>query len=353
MNIKKPNINYAIYLPKKVLTNEDLESRKIILPSGKLLTAESIKEKIGVETRHIAANTETVADMAYTAAKTALKENKDVDFIIASTSHPTDFHLAGELKKRLNLKKQAKILDIHAACSGVARIFAFIHEHSEELQGKKILIVAAEKFSHSLVDLRRKDALGLDRSLGQTIFGDGAAAIYFTFGKDLATRFALSKSISDPGGKVDLISMAMGDNIFIEPCIVNSVARSAKHKDFPTGYFTQDGPSVYKNINSAIPAIIREVVKNAGFKTKDVNLVILHPGSKRMVDSLQEALSPDFKVYSDYIDGNISSVSLLLSFINAIKKDLIGKGSRVVLSGFGAGSPHLYSSTVIVEFLDK
>jgi 3-oxoacyl-[acyl-carrier-protein] synthase-3 len=346
----KPNIKFAVYLPKKVLTNEDLEKRKIVLPSGRSLTAEGVREKIGVEQRHIAGN-ETVADMGQKAAKEALGDVKDVDFIIASTSHPTNYNLAGELKKRLNLKKEAKTLDIHAACSGVARIFASIYENGEELKGKKILIVAAEKFSHSLVDLLQKDAFELDRSLGQTIFGDGASAIYFTFGKDLITHFALNKSISDPGGRINLISMAMGDNNFVEPCIVNPVARSANHKDFPQGYFTQDGPNVYKNINGAIPLIIREAVKKTGFSAKDVDLIILHPGSKRMVDSLREALSPDFKVYSDYADGNISSVSLLLSFINAIKKSLIGKGSIIVLSGFGAGSPHLYSSTVVIELL--
>ena len=55
----KPNISYSIYLPEKVLTNEELENRKIALASGRFLTANGIKEKIGVEKRHIAEN-ETV-----------------------------------------------------------------------------------------------------------------------------------------------------------------------------------------------------------------------------------------------------------------------------------------------------
>lgn len=347
MNFKNPNIGTGIYLPERVLDNNELERRQIKLPSGRILSANQIFDKIGVERRHIAGDKENVADMGYMAAKTALQGTSLVDLILVSSSHPTPYHVGNEIAKRLGIKCQA--LDIHAACSGSALLFAYLLEKQKELYGKKVLLVATEKFSNSVVDLLNSEAMKLDSSLGQTIFGDGAAAVSFTAGLDLVVHYVINRPLPDLSGKTDLILMAMGENKFVEPCIVKPVASSPKVKDFPDGYFSQNGPRVFEAVQSMIPGLIQESVDRAGFKPKDIDLVVVHSGSKRVVDALRERLSPDFEVYSDYADGNMSSVSLLYSFIKAIKERKIGRGSKVVLSGFGAGSPDLYSSTVVAE----
>lgn len=344
----KSDLGMGVYLPEKVLDNDELERRQIILPSGRILSAKQILDKIGVERRHIAIDTETVADMGYMAAKAALKGQDQIDMIIASSSYPTSFHVAGEIKKRLNLNS-AEILDIHAACSGSALLFACLLEKQKELKGKKVLLIATEKFSDSIIDLRHPEAMKLDSSLGQTIFGDGAVAINFTAGRDIIVHYALNKTLPSLNEQKDLILMAMGENKFVEPCVIYLVASSPQLKDFPKGYFSQNGPKVFENVQSAIPGLIREAVNKAGFKPADIDLVVVHSGSKRVVDALREKLTPDFEIYSDYADGNMSSVSLLYSFIKAIREKRIGSGSKVVLCGFGAGSPDLYSSTVVVE----
>ncbi len=351
-NYLKPNFGVGIYLPEQVLTNEDFEKNNITLKSGRKLIASQILEKIGIERRHIAGESETVADMGYLAARDALPKNKQtyLDLVIASSSHPTEYHVAREIAKRLNLKK-VEALDIHAACSGSALMFSHIFDNQKKLQGKTVLLIASEKFSSTVVDLTRPDALDLDSSLGQTIFGDGAAAINFVVGKDIAIHYALNKELPEASGKTDLIYMAMGDNQFIQPCFVHPVSSLQKSSDFPDGYFVQNGPKVFEVIQNTIPGIIRDVVEKAGFSSRDIDLVVVHPGSKRLVDALREKLAPDFEVYSLYEDGNISSVSLLYSFIKALQSGRIGRGSKVVLSGFGAGSPDLYSSTVVIELL--
>ncbi len=335
-------------MPEKVLDNNELERRQIRLPSGRILSAAQILDKIGVERRHIAGDKQTVVDMGYMAAKTALQGSGQVDLILASSSHPTPFHVAEEIGKKLGIA-MTKVLDIHAACSGSSLLFAYLFGKQKELQGKKVLLVAAEKFSDSIVDLRHPEAMILDSSLGQTIFGDGAAAVSFTAGQDLVVHYSLNKALSDLSGKKDLILMAMGENKFIEPCVVYPVASSPKLKDFPKGYFSQNGPRVFEDVQNTIPGLIREAVAKAGFKAPDIDLVVVHSGSKRLVDALRERLSPDFEVYSDYADGNMSSVSLLYSFIKAVQEKRIRSGSKVVLCGFGAGSPDLYSSTVVIE----
>lgn len=368
--IKNINFRIGIYLPEKILTNEDFEKRKIILQSGRQLRADQILEKIGVERRHIAGDKETVADMGFKAAEKALNSYgrgtmhhcrgtkycapTDIDLILVSSSHPTPFNVAGEISKKLgrgiiSYAPTAEIMDFHAACSGSALMLDYLFENRKRYEGKSILLVAAEKFSNTVIDLTRPDALELDSSLGQTIFGDGAAAVYFKLGKDIVIHYAINKSLSDAGSKTDLILMAMGENKFAEPCIVRPVAASPVNKNFPNGYFSQNGPRVFENVLNNIPGIIRKAVNEAGFAPGDIDLVILHSGSKRVVTSLREKLKPDFQIFSEYADGNMSSVSLLYSFIKAIEEKKIGRGSKVVLSGFGAGSPDLYSSTAVIE----
>ena len=340
----------GIYLPEKVLDNEELEARNILLPSGKNLRAERIKEKIGVERRHISGEDETVADLGYKAAKAAIGERKDIDVIFVSSSHPTPFHVAGEIKNRLGLEN-AEVLDFHAACSGSALMFVYLFENKEKYLGKNILIVAADKFSETIVDLRKPDALKLDPSLGQTIFGDGAAAVCFNYGKDLTVHAVNKKSLPDARDKKDLILMGVGDNKFVEPCIVNPVASPLLTSEYPLGYFTQNGPGVFQVIYNSVPTVIRETVEKANLKPQDIDLVIIHPGSRRVVEAITDALKPDFEVYSDYVDANMSSVSLMYSFVKAIRENKIKGGSKVVLCGFGAGSPDLYSATVVIELV--
>ena len=348
MNISRAQIGLGVYLPKKILDNDELERRKIMLPSGKILTADQILKKIGVERRHIAGPEETVADMGCKAAETALKNNKNIDLLLASTSHPVHYNLALEIRSHLHLGTP-EVYDFHTACTGSARMFAYLYDNRDKVHGKKVLLVASEKFSKSVIDLTTDGMLNLDRSLGQTIFGDGSAAVSFTEGKDIRILNAKTIQLPDPSGMTNLICMAMGENKFFEPCFVHPVAGSDCNPDYPDGYFTQNGPRVYEVVRNAVPAIIRDTVRDAGLHPKDIDLVIIHPGSKRMFDALRDSLKPDFSVYSDYADGNMSSVSLLYSFIKALKENLIGSGSTVVLSGFGAGSPHLYSSTVVIE----
>lgn len=348
-------IKTGIYLPEKVLTNEELEKRNIVMPSGKLLRADRILEKIGVERRHIARDDQTAADLSFGAVGELVKEISDNELsdtklVLASTSHPVPFHLAGSIKEKLGLH-ESRVMDFHAACSGSAMMFGYLHAGGDKYLNKRVILAAADKFSNTLVDLRRSDAMELDSSLGQTIFGDGAAAISFVYGVDLNVLSSQDKPLPDPSGGTNLIYMGVGENKFVEPCIVKPVACSPGHRDFPNGYFTQNGPRVFESVYKNVPQVIRETVGMAGLKSSDIDLVVIHPGSRRVVDALRGSLEPDFEVYSEYKDGNMSSVSMLYSFVKALRDKKIGRGSRVVLCGFGAGSPHLYSSTAVVELL--
>src|SRR5208283_1177957 len=77
------------YLPEAVLTNEELAK---LYPGW---SAELVKERTGIQTRHIAAPDETAADMAIKAAQKLFDRNvcvaDDIDFVLLCTQTPDYF----------------------------------------------------------------------------------------------------------------------------------------------------------------------------------------------------------------------------------------------------------------------
>ena len=73
------------YAPEKILTNEDLE--KMVDTSD-----EWIRTRTGIETRHIAAQSENTSDLCVKAARQAMEAAgvtaDDIDFVLVATASP-------------------------------------------------------------------------------------------------------------------------------------------------------------------------------------------------------------------------------------------------------------------------
>ena len=104
------------YLPRKILTNFDLE--KMVDTSDQW-----IRERTGIEKRHIAAEGETTCDMAEHASRRAIAAAgvamSDIDLIIVATTTPDKVFpsTACLLQKRLGIRGPAAF-DVQAVCSG-------------------------------------------------------------------------------------------------------------------------------------------------------------------------------------------------------------------------------------------
>src|SRR5262245_7154647 len=103
-------------LPERILTNHDLE--KMVDT-----TDEWIRERTGIERRHIAAPGQTTADLAEQAALQALAAAgvtpADVDFIVVGTTTPDVVfpNVGCLLQERLGIHGCAAF-SVEAACSG-------------------------------------------------------------------------------------------------------------------------------------------------------------------------------------------------------------------------------------------
>jgi 3-oxoacyl-[acyl-carrier-protein] synthase-3 len=104
------------YLPENVMTNHDLE--KIVETSDQW-----IRERTGIEQRHIAAEGETTVDLAEKASRMAIEsagiDASEIDLIVLATSTPDKIFPSSAciLQARLDIHG-CPAFDIQAVCTG-------------------------------------------------------------------------------------------------------------------------------------------------------------------------------------------------------------------------------------------
>ncbi|HEX6634447.1 MAG TPA: beta-ketoacyl-ACP synthase 3, partial [Usitatibacter sp.] len=154
------------YLPEKILTNRDLESR--VETSDEWIVA-----RTGIRERHIAADGEFTSDLALHACRNALaaagRKPDDVDLIIVATSTPDMVFPSSAclLQGKLGVTRGAAF-DLQAVCSGFVYALATADLFVRSGRHRCALVVGAEIFSR-ILDWK-------DRSTC-VLFGDGAGAV--------------------------------------------------------------------------------------------------------------------------------------------------------------------------------
>lgn len=341
------DISFGLYLPESILTNENVETWQVKNLSGELLTSEKILKRTGIERRYIANSSETTRLMAREASRIALDGKTEVDAVIFSSSYPVGYNQGERLIQDLGIAADGS-MEIGAACSGFSRGLAFIKEHDHLFYDKDILLVASEKYSNTCADLRTPDG-NQDPSNAQLLFSDGAAALNFTYGKDI--EVIAYKNFSLPSEDIRM------------PIDESKKAGNYLSESIPSSndFFRQNGTSVLKTVARTIPSLVDEVVEEAHLKPEDIRFVFPHQPSRHVLHALSER-SPQYTYLSDFQDGNFSSASIPMTLIKSIEGNAhralkdgqelngnfrIKKDDIVVMAGFGAG---FFASLVVVKF---
>ena len=157
----------SYYLPEKVVTNEELVKE---FPEWSI---EKVAQKVGVNSRHLAAEGETAGDMAEKAARKMFEEYKvdpkTIDFLMLCTQSP-DFFLpstACVLQDKLSIPTSAGALDYNLGCSGCVYGMAMAKGLISAGIAKNVLLLTAETYNKYLHPSDKSN---------RSIFGDGAAA---------------------------------------------------------------------------------------------------------------------------------------------------------------------------------
>jgi 3-oxoacyl-[acyl-carrier-protein] synthase-3 len=303
--------------PEKILTNHDLE--KIVDTSDQW-----IRERSGIERRHILEDGKTNSDLALLAAKQALKDAdvtaEQLDCIILATVTPDFFFPSTACMVQAKLgAENAAVMDISAACSGF--LYALIL--ADGLIGTKkyrnVLIIGSEALSR-FTDWE-------DRSTC-VLFGDGAGAAVVTSSD--GKRGVLSSYMKSDGRLGNLLRMPGGGST--HPATHETV-------DQRLHFIKMEGREVFKHaVRTMVDAAVHGM-EEAGYKAKDIDLLITHQANIRIIDAVAKRLKlPKKKVYVNLQEyGNTSAASIPLAMNQAKEEGILKKGMLCLLVAFGGG----------------
>jgi len=290
------------FAPEKVLTNADLE--KMVDTSD-----EWIKSRTGIEERRIASDDIKTSDMAYHAAKDALKEAnvsaEEIDLILVSTVTPdTPFpSVSCMLQERLGATKAAA-MDVSAACAGFMYGVVTGKQFIETGAYKHILVVGVEKLS-KITDWTDRNTC--------VLFGDGAGA-------------AVMGEVSEGKG---ILSFELGAN-----------GSGGEHLyQNSENHLMMNGREVFKFAVRQMPDSAVKVIEDSGYKKEDIDYLIPHQANIRIMEAArqrlgisEEKMATSLKKY-----GNNSSASIPMALSESVKNGEVTDGDLIVMVGFGAG----------------
>ena len=307
----------AKYLPKKTLTNKDLE--KMVETSD-----EWILSRTGIEKRHLVEEGEATSDMCKHVANELLrKANKrpeEIDLILIATSTP-DFPVvstAALVQDKISATN-AWGYDIVAACTG----FVYAMETGAKLveSGKyqNVIVIGADTMS-SIIDYTDRNTC--------IIFGDGAGGV-------------LLEPSENDNGVLDSILCAdgSGEKYLTVPAggSLNPASKDTVNKRMH--YVYQDGKTVFKFAVKNMADVSKQILDNNNLTGEDIKLFIPHQANKRIIDAAAErcSLRDDQVLVNINKYGNTTAGTIPIAMNEAITENRINDGDYVLLSSFGAG----------------
>jgi len=299
------------YLREKILTNFDLE---------KLMeTSDSwIRERTGIERRHIAADGETTVDLAEHAARRALDaaglRPEDVDFIAFGTTTPDlVFPNCGViLQSRLGCRG-GPAFSVETACSGFMYAQSIADKYVRCGEAKRALVIGSETLSRITDWTDRSTAI---------LFADGAGAVVLSASEEPGI---LSTHLHADGHYKDMLYCGSGVS-----------------KGFGPDYklaISMVGSEVFKSAVTLLGKAVDEALAANGLDRSAINWLVPHQANLRIIQAIAKKLHlPMERVILTVQDqGNTSAASVPLALDKAVRDGRIKRGDMLLLEAFGGG----------------
>jgi len=274
------------------------------------LDRDFIVDKLGVETVSRKAPDEETSDLCMKAAEALEAQTggrlDDVDCLVVCTQNPDGDgipHTSAVVHAKLKLSERCACFDISLGCSGyvygLSVVSAFIHSNGLRTG----LLFTADPYSKIIDRTDRSTAL---------LFGDAAAV-------------TLLREAGDAGRGWVAKRFAFGTRGADGAALHNRGKR-----------LVMDGRAIFNFSVTQVPLQVGELLKGAGLTPADVDLFLLHQGSKFIVDQLTKRLGvPAERVPLRLAaQGNTVSSSLPLLLEETLDRPEL---RHVVMSGFGVG----------------
>lgn len=313
------------YLPERVMTNDEV----CALAPG--CTSEFIEKRLGILERRIAAPDEQTSDLAVKAAVEALDMAQlpadALDGIICSvgTGDVPVPATACFIQDKLGLggtrAKQPFAFDVKMACAGAIGGTMLARGMVESGMAEHVLVVGTQIISRTTLDWS-------DR-VTAPIFGDGAGAMIVGQSPDPGRGFLASRLHTD-GELAGIVGQKVGGTReYYSP----EALQDGRAKLY------MDGRAVWDCAVRELPAVVREVVAEAGHELADVNFVVPHQANRRLVEHVLDDLGvPHDRAWFNVEKyGNTVAASAFVALDEANRAGKLQPGALVVLMAIGAG----------------
>jgi 3-oxoacyl-[acyl-carrier-protein] synthase-3 len=311
-------IGTGSYLPKRVMTNFDLED--LVDTSN-----EWIVSRTGIHERHLADQDEAASDMAYQASLVALDDAKvppgELDLLVVATVTPdTPFpSTACHLQRHLGAW-QAAAFDVGAACTGFVYGLSVAEQYLRTGRYRTILVVGTEVLSR-IIDWTDRNTC--------VLFGDGAGAAVLQASED-TDRGLLATYLHADGSLAEHLIMCGGGSR--HPISEDVITRRLN-------FLQMRGNETFKVAVRTMSKAARDALDKHGYRAEDVDLFIPHQANRRIVEAVCKRLGvPEEKVCINIERfGNTSAASIPIALDEARRSGRIKDGDLVLLIGVGAG----------------
>lgn len=309
-------IGTGVYLPKKILSNADLE--KLVETSD-----EWIVSRTGMKERRIAAEDEFTSDMGAKAAREAIKnaglELDDIDLILCATLTPDYMFPSTACLIQHELGINCAATDMQAACSGFIYALSMAKAYIDSGIYKNVLIVASEKLS-SITNYEDRGTC--------VLFGDGSTACVVSDAK--AGLDVSEVCLGCDGGQADILSMPAGG--VRKPTSIDTIANK-EH------YIHMEGRETFKHAVRRMEQACNDCLDRAKLKGEDVSWMIPHQANIRIIEFMAKRFNlPMERVYvTIHKYGNTSASSVGIALHELLQEKDIKEGERLLLTAFGAG----------------
>ena len=307
----------AKYLPKKTLTNIDLE--KMVDT-----TNEWILSRTGIEKRHLVEEGEATSDMCKNVAKELLKKSnkspEEIDLILVATSTP-DYPVvstAALVQDKIGATN-AWGYDIVAACTGFVYAMETGAKFVESGKYKNVIVIGADTMS-SIIDYTDRNTC--------VIFGDGGGGVLLEPSDDDCG--VLDSLLYADGSGYQYLTVPAGGSL-------NPASKATVDKGMH--YVFQDGKTVFKFAVKNMAEVSKEILDKNDLTGKDVKLFIPHQANKRIIDAAADrcGLQSEQVLVNINKYGNTTAGTIPIALDDAVEEKMLNKGDIILFAAFGGG----------------
>ncbi len=319
-------LSTGVYAPGDAIDNDEL-----MRLAGVEFDSEKIKNKLGIERRHIArlrGIEETTADFATKAAQNALADSsitaEELDLIVVATDTPEYITPATSLIVQGRLQKGevfSRTFDIAASCASFTSAYDTVARMMKaDTSIKNALVVGVYNMPAFVRD---------GDVFGYSIFADGAGAFILTKEETVDSDYIDGQFMTD-GTQWDFVGVYSGGT---KKTLTKELLESEDH-----GLENLQRLPPDRNVR-LWPIVVNKLVAKAGLDVSDVDHFVFTQINRAVIVEVMEILGQPMRKTTCVMDkyGYTGSGCVPMAFHEAIKNSSVKRGDKVLFIASGAG----------------